>query len=175
MRPRKIRERCLFVREEWPFQDERILINHHIAKKSALRGSQSAVPATKSALRGSQSAVPATKSAHRGSQSAVPATKSANEPHVQKSKSHDSLRMSRNLSSSTITALSKVLHLPRNLHLEVKPLRSLAPVTKSRLWTTKTRGYQLHEQDMKLSTSLRSQTRIWRVQCPAGPWHFVPP
>ena len=30
MRPRKIRERYLFFREEWPFQDERILINHHI-------------------------------------------------------------------------------------------------------------------------------------------------
>ena len=29
MRPRKIRERYLFFREEWPFQDERILINHH--------------------------------------------------------------------------------------------------------------------------------------------------
>ena len=28
--------------------------------------------------------------------------------------------------------------LPRNLHFEAKPLRSLAPVTKSRLWTTKT-------------------------------------
>ena len=30
MRPRKIRERYLFFRDEWPFQDERILINHHI-------------------------------------------------------------------------------------------------------------------------------------------------
>ena len=30
MRPRKIRERYLFCREEWPFQDERILINHHM-------------------------------------------------------------------------------------------------------------------------------------------------
>ena len=54
--------------------------------KFALRGSQSAVPATKSALRGSQSAAPASKSAHRGTQSAVPATTSANEPHVQKSR-----------------------------------------------------------------------------------------
>ena len=30
MRPRKIRERYLFFRDEWPFQDERILINHRI-------------------------------------------------------------------------------------------------------------------------------------------------
>ena len=31
--------------------------------------------------------------------------------------------------------MSKVLHLPRKLHFEVKQLRSLAPVTKS-LWRT---------------------------------------
>ena len=36
--------------------------------------------------------------------------------------------------------MSKVVHLPRKLHLEVKPFRSLAPVTKSRLWSAKTRG-----------------------------------
>ena len=29
----------------------------------------------------------------------------------------------------------------RVVNFEVKPLRSLAPVTKSRLWTTKTRGF----------------------------------
>ena len=34
------------------------------------------------------------------------------------------LHLSRNLSSSTITTMSKVLHLPRNLHFEVKPLLS---------------------------------------------------
>ena len=43
--------------------------------------------------------------------------------------------LSRNQSTSTITT-SKVLHLLRNMHFEVKPLRPLAPVTKSRLWTT---------------------------------------
>ena len=32
MRPRKIRERYLFFRDEWPFQDERILINHHMSR-----------------------------------------------------------------------------------------------------------------------------------------------
>ena len=52
------------------------------------------------------------------------------------SESHDLLHLSRNQSSSKITTMSKVLCLPRNLHFEVKPLRSLAPVGKSRLWTT---------------------------------------
>ena len=56
------------------------------------------------------------------------------------SKSHDSLHLSRNLSSSTITTMSKVLHLPRKLHFEAKQL--LAPVTRSRLWSTKTRGFR---------------------------------
>ena len=46
--------------------------------------------------------------------------------------------LSRNQSASKIT-MSKVLWLTRNLHFEAKSLRSLAPVTKSRLWTTKTR------------------------------------
>ena len=58
-----------------------------------------------------------------------------------KSKSHDSLHLSRNLSSSTIATMSKLLRLPRKLHFEVKQLRSLAPVTKSRLWSTKARGF----------------------------------
>ena len=38
---------------------------------------------------------------------------------------------------------SKVLHLPRNLHFEVKPLRSFSPVTKSLLWTTKDTRFPL--------------------------------
>ena len=63
------------------------------------------------------------------SQFAVPATL-LHSSHM--SKSHDSLHLSRNLSSSTITNMSKVLHLPRKLHDEAKQLRSLAPVTKSR-------------------------------------------
>ena len=57
------------------------------------------------------------------------------------SKSHDSLHLSRNLSSSTITTMSKVLHLPRKLHFEVKQHRSLAPVAKSRPFSNKTRGF----------------------------------
>ena len=32
--------------------------------------------------------------------------------------------------------MSKVLHLPRKLHFEVKPLGSLGPVTESRLWSS---------------------------------------
>ena len=55
------------------------------------------------------------------------------------SKSRESLHLSRNQSSSTITTI--VLRLPRKLHFEVRQLRSLAPVTKSRLWSTKTRGF----------------------------------
>ena len=46
------------------------------------------------------------------------------------SKSHASLHLSRNRSSSTITTMSEALYLPRKLHFEVKQLRSLAPVTK---------------------------------------------
>ena len=38
MRPRKIRERYLFFHDEWPVQDERILINHHIAHSLARLG-----------------------------------------------------------------------------------------------------------------------------------------
>ena len=55
-------------------------------------------------------------------------------------KSCDSVHLSQVQSSSKITTMSKVLRLPRNLHVKVKPLRSLAPVMKSRLSTTKTRG-----------------------------------
>ena len=62
-------------------------------------------------------------------------SRSANEPHVQKSRFTAPV-----LSSLTITTMSKVLHLPRKLHFEVKQLRSLPPVTKSRLWST-TRGF----------------------------------
>ena len=97
-------------------------------KPLTLRGSQTAAPVTKSALRGSQCAARATKSALQGPQSTAPATKSANYPHVM-SKSHDSMHLSRNQSASKIATMSKVLHLPRNLHFKVKPLRSPAPVT----------------------------------------------
>ena len=97
---------------------------HEISKKSAFRGSQSAVPATKSALRcspiaavpatataksalrGSQSAVPAAKCAFRGSQRTAPATKSASEPHVKRSR-HDSRHLSRHQRSSKITTMPK--------------------------------------------------------------------
>ena len=115
--------------------------------KSTFRSSQSAVPprnlqleapATKSALRSSQSALRATKSAVRSSQRAVPATKFADEPHVQKSRLTALVTKSERLKDHH---MSKVLRLPQDLHFEVKPLRSLAPVTKSRLWTTKARSF----------------------------------
>ena len=94
-------------------------------------------PATKSALRGSQSAVPATKSALRGSHSAVPATKSANEPHVQKS------RFTAPVTKSEL--LDDHHHVQSAAPATKTAFRSspasLAPVTKSRLWSTKTRGF----------------------------------
>ena len=58
------------------------------------------------------------------SQSAVPGTKSANGPHVQKSR---------------VTAL--VTKSERLDAFRSKTLRSFAPVTKSRLWTAKARGF----------------------------------
>ena len=51
-------------------------------------------------------------------QSTAPATKSANEPHVQKSRLTVPVTKSERLEDTT---MSKVLHLPRNLQLEVKP------------------------------------------------------
>ena len=55
------------------------------------------------------------------------------------------LRLPRNLQTSHMSPVTTSerledhhhvqSHLPRNLHVEVEPLRSLAPVTKSRLWT----------------------------------------
>ena len=87
----------------------------------------SAAPVSKFARRGSQSAVSVTKSALRGSQSAVPATKSANEPHAEK------LRFT--------APVTKSERLDDHHHVEVKQLRSLPPVTKSRLSSTNTRGF----------------------------------
>ena len=134
--------------------------------RSAPRGSPSAAPATKSALRGS----PRPRSLHfevdkvlclprnlhfevhkapslprnlhfEGHKVLCLPRNSRNLQTSHMSKSNDSLRLSRNQSSSKIITMSKVLHLPRKLHFEVKHVRSLAPVTKSRLWTTKTRGF----------------------------------
>ena len=82
-----------------------------------------------------------------------------NEPQI--SKSHDSLHLSRNLSSSTITTMSKVLRLPRKLHFKVKQLRSLAPATKSRFWS-KARGFPCpcHEKYQNAhGTTTREQSR----------------
>ena len=55
-------------------------------------------------------------------------------------KNHDSLHLLGNLNSWTTPAMFKVLYLRRKVHFEIKQFRSLAPVTKSRLWRTKTRG-----------------------------------
>ena len=122
---------------------------------------KSAAPVTNSARQGSQSAVPAGKSARRDSQSAVPvtkSTKSANEPHVEKHCTCHSLK---------ITTMSKVLHLPRKMQFKVKPLRSLAPVTKSRLTTTKTRGFSCacHEKSppcAKMHTAPQRERSRWK-------------
>ena len=84
----------------------------------------SAAPATKSALRGSQSAVPATKSALLGSQSAV-----YTEPHTIHCtcRSRNEIRGPRR--SPPCPKRCACHEIIRNLHFEVKPLRSLAPVT----------------------------------------------
>ena len=54
-------------------------------------------------------------------------------------KGRNSLHLPRNQSAKTSSM--SVLRLPGNLHVEVKPLRSPALATKSRLWTIKTRGF----------------------------------
>ena len=134
---------------------------------------------TKSALRGSQSPVPATKSAHRGSQSAVPATKPAftkccpcyeictsrftkcctcheicssrftksrklQTSHM--SKSYDLPRLSRNQSASKITAAQSAAP------ATISALRSkTAPIPctrhEKRPWTTKTRSFPCASQE----------------------------
>ena len=66
----------------------------------------------------------------------LPRNRSANEPHAQPSRFTSPVTKSERLEDHD-HVMSKVLHLPRSLHFEVQLLRSLAPVTKSRLWTTK--------------------------------------
>ena len=63
--------------------------------------------------------------------------------------------------------MSKVLHLPRNLHFEVK--QPLAPVTKSRLGTTKTRGFPFAPRKVTtMSENARgTTTRAQSRQAPA--------
>ena len=72
------------------------------------------------------------------------------------------MHLSRNLSSSTITTMSKVLHLPRKLHFQVKQLRSLAPVTKSRLWYQNAHGTTTRAQSPEAPAS-DSATQILRA------------
>ena len=124
------------------FKVHKVLHTCAPATKSALRGSQSAAPATKSALQGPQSTAPATKSALQSPLSTAPATKSAlRGPQSilrllrflktnRMYKSHDSACLSRNERARKITTISKALRLPRSLHLEAQPLRSLPLVTK---------------------------------------------
>ena len=142
-----------------------MLRQRYTCPKSAHRGSQSAVSATKSARRDSPSAVPVVHKAlclsrnlhievhkalclsrnlhvevhkvlclsrnlHVEVDKVLCLTRNLQSSHMWKS--YDSLHLSRNQSASSITTMSKVLH---------QPLRSLAPVTKSPLWSTKTRGF----------------------------------
>ena len=128
------------------------------ATQFALQGPQSAAPPRNLHFEVHKSTACATKSALPGPQtkyctcheifnrSTSPATKLHFKDKVLRlpqfllktthmSKSQDSLHLSRNWSASKITIMSKALRLPRSLQFKVKPLRSLAPVTKSRLWT----------------------------------------
>ena len=87
-------------------------------------------PATKSALQGHKvprlSTAPATKSALQGPQSTAPVTTSENEPHVQKSRFTSRVTKSEHVEDYQCCACHEIY---RNLHIEVKPLRPLAPVT----------------------------------------------
>ena len=69
-----------------------------------------------------------------------------------------------------ITTMSKVLFLPRNLQFEVKPLRSLGPVTKSRLCITKTRGspYACHEMSENACAAEMHFEDVERHECTAN-------
>ena len=126
--------------------------------------------ATKSAHRGSQSAEPAAKSVRRGSQSASPATKSAQEPHVEKSRftapaqKSERLKDHHHVQSADQSWTAHQAWTADHWHLQVNPLRSLAPVTKSPLWTTKARGFPCachekcarHHNESAVATSSRS-------------------
>ena len=89
------------------------------------------------------------------------------------SKLHDSVHLSRNLSSSTIASMSKVLRLPRKLHFEAKQLRFFAPVTnlKSTLEHQNT-GFPLR-QPRKVTAVCENAhgatTRAQSLEAPASP------
>ena len=94
--------------------------------------------------------MPATKSALRGSPSSVPALESANKPHVEKSRftapvtKSDRLEDHHHVQSAGHATKSDFLN---------KPLRSLAPVTKSRLWTTKSASCSLLGSSFRLKNA----------------------
>ena len=129
---------------------------------------------TKSAIQGSQSAVPATKSALQGSQSATaPATKSENEPHVEVSRFTAPVRKSERLEDfhhaqspkcCTAPAMksalrSKAAPIPCTCHEKstLEPPKhevSLAPATKS---DHHVRKCAQHHIESAVATSTRSQ------------------
>ena len=67
--------------------------------------------------------------------------------------------------------VQSAVYLPRKLHFEAKQLRSLAPVTKSRLWSTKTRGFPCacHEKSppcAKMHTAPQRERSRWKHPLP---------
>ena len=100
--------------------------------------------------------------------------KSANAPHVHMSKVHDSLHLPRNQSTPKTTTMSKALHLPRSLHIEVKRLRSPAPGTKSRLgaWAQQFQracAVEMHFHDLeRLECAANSSEGCRAARCGVG-------
>ena len=101
---------------------------------------------SRSTLRGPQSAAPATKSARQDSHHAALPRRRLRQHQDAKTRVflrclniRATARKSRLTAPATntkyvlTTTMSKVLHLPRNLYIDIKPLRSPAPVTKSTL------------------------------------------
>ena len=86
-----------------------------------------------------QNTAPATKAALQGPQSPAPATTSENEPHVEKSRFIALVTKTERLEDHHHVQSAAPATKPTRV--QIKPLRSLAPVTKSRLWTTEARFF----------------------------------
>ena len=86
------------------------------------------------------------------------------------SKSHSSLHLLRSLSSSTITTMSKCCTCHEKCISKLK-IRSLAPATTSRLWSTKARGFPCacHEMYVTMCENAHgTTTRAQSLEAPAA-------
>ena len=102
---------------------------------------------------------------------------SENEPHVQRCPkvATDSLHRPRNQSAPE-SAMPKALRLPRSLRIEVEPLRSPAPATKSRHGPPKHEASLLRRPPRKVAPSPKMRTAPQRErsqgQRPLRPTRF---